>query len=346
MKRITYISHFAYPLSSEEIARLGEVTLRNNARDNITGVLICSAGVFFQTIEGDDEKIDKLFEKIKRDRRHTDILCLRTENDVSERQYPEWSMKTLNLDEDTDVLMYPIRSLFQVLAESHGVLEKYTQPTVLDFISSGINPLTIPSRETRKVIVFCDIVAFSRFTVVLSVQEIVSMVNAYLSICSNAIVKRHGEVAKYIGDCVMAYFDYENVDLAIQAGLDILADLKKVREDSPKGSPLRLLYTGIGMACGEVIEGNIGSVHKTEYTVLGDAVNQAAFLENLTRDLPRSMVLSLDVRKIASPAWSFLPLGEFDMKRGRGPIPVFSVDDPVTLSLVDPNKIIQATEGI
>jgi class 3 adenylate cyclase len=242
--------------------------------------------------------------------------------------------------------MYPIRSLFQVLAESHGVLEKYTQPTVLNFISNGINPLTIPSRETRKVILFCDIVAFSHFSAVLSVQEIVSIVSAYFGICSNAIVKHGGEVAKYIGDCVMAYFDYEDADRAIQAGLDILADLERERESSPEDSPLRLLYTGIGIAAGLVIEGNIGSEHKMEYTVLGDAVNQAAFLENLTRDLPRSLVLSSDVKGMVSEDWPFLPLGEFDMKRGQDPIPVFSVDDPLTLSPGDPHRMVQSIGAI
>lgn len=341
MKRVTYISRFAHALSREEINRIGEVAQRNNTRDEITGVLICSSGVFFQTIEGRDEKIDRLFEKIRQDSRHTELLCLKTEKDVEERQYPEWSMKTLNLDDETDVLMHPIRSLFQVLAESHSVLEKYTQPTVLNFISNGINPLTIPSQVTEKIVFFCDITAFSYFSAILSVQEIVSLVNTYLTVCTNILVKARGEVTKYVGDCVMAYFEYEQADAAVQAGLDILTHLGKLRQEAPLDSPLRFLHTGIGIACGEVIEGNIGSSSKMEYTILGDAVNQAASLETLTRRLPRALAISTEVRELTSRNWDFVSLGEHELKKGHDPIPVFSVDHPITNKPSDPLEIIE-----
>jgi class 3 adenylate cyclase len=320
-------------LSAEEIRGIGEIAQRNNARDGITGVLICCSGVFFQTIEGEDTKIEYLFEKIRKDSRHTDLLCLKTENDIPQRQYPKWSMKTQNLDENTDVLMQPIRSLFQVLAESHGVLETYTQPAVLNLINNGLNPLLIPSREINRIILFCDIVAFSNFSAVLSVSELVSLVNTYLTVCSEVIVRGNGEVTKYVGDCVMAYFNYDNPDAAIQAGMNILGELRKLRDGAPADNPIKYLQSGIGIACGKVIEGNIGSQHKQEYTVMGDPVNQAAYLESLTRELPRSLAVSSEIRRIASENWAFVRLGEFDLKRGQAPIPVYSIDDPITLRL-------------
>jgi class 3 adenylate cyclase len=237
--------------------------------------------------------------------------------------------------------MHPIRSLFQVLSESHAILERYTQPAVLKFISNGINPLTIPSTQTKKIILFCDITAFSYFSTILSAQEIVSLVNTYLTTCTDVLVEAGGEVTKYVGDCVMAYFDYDQANESLQAGLDILDRLSSVRKEAPLDSPIKFLHTGIGIACGEVIEGNIGSSSKMEYTILGEAVNQAASLETITRRLPRALAISTQVKELASRDWRFVPLGEHELKRGHDPIPVYSVDHPITQKPSDPLEIIE-----
>ena len=335
MKRITYISHFAEDLSKQDIEAIGDVAIRRNQRDEITGVLLCSGGMFFQVIEGEDGRIDDLFIKILADSRHTDVLCLKTEMDVQERQFPEWSMKVFNLDETSGILMKPVRSLIEVLGESHSVLEKYTQPTVLKFLKQGMNPLDIPPTRREKVILFSDIVSFSRFSSALPVEKIVAMVNTYFSICSKAIVDRGGEVTKFIGDCVMAYFNKEQVNEALETGMDILSSLESLRRNAPPQNPIQALYAGIGVSFGEVIEGNIGSNVKMDFTVLGDCVNQAAFLEGLTRTLPRFLVFSEDVRRITNTPRSIVSLGLHSLKAKDSPAALFSIDDPVTLKPVE-----------
>lgn len=339
MKRITYISRFARDLSAREIQQLGEVAAQNNRRDGITGVLVCSAGVFFQIIEGEDEKIDGLFERIRRDERHQHVLCLKTEFDVPRRAFPDWSMKIFNLDESHDTLMQPLRSLFQVMMESQGILEKYTQPTVLRFMHDGINPLGVEPRREEKTILFCDMVASSLFASALPVEDMMAMVNEFFDICSGVIARRGGEVTKFIGDCVMAYFPRDHVDEAIRASLDVLSALDACRKSAPADSGLQVLYCGIGLAFGEVMEGNIGSNVKMEYTILGDAVNKAAFLESLTRKLPRALVFSSGVRNMASSNWPFIHLGSYALKENQQPIPVFSIDDPTTFKPFNPAQL-------
>ncbi len=342
MKRITYISRFSRTLSHIEIDEIGHVAQKNNKKDNITGVFICSSGVFFQTIEGDDEKIDRLFTKIKHDPRHKDLICLKTEKDIGKRQYPDWSMKMLNLDDSfDDTLMIPIRSLFQVLTESNSILKRYTQPTILDFISDGINPLTIASREVNKIILFCDIVAFSYLSTVLSVRETVSLVNTYLSECAEILLRSGGEVAKYVGDCVMAYFDWDKADATIQAGEDILRRLAEIRKKAPAKSPLNYLFTGIGIACGQVVEGNIGSSSKMEYTIIGDAVNLSSSLENLTRRLPKAMAISSGVKDLARKPWPFVSMGTHQIKKRHHPVEVFSIDTLHTGKSDNPLEVIE-----
>lgn len=335
MKRLTYISKFSRPLSKEEIEDIGRISNNNNKIEDITGVLLCLGEIFFQILEGDAQKIDKVYEKILNDDRHIEILCLKTEENIQERLFPDWSMKTINLDEDTDVFIRPIKTLLKTVTESHRILEKYTQPTIFKIISSGINPLEASPRAVEKIVLFSDIVSFSTFVEKLPVESVVSIVNQYLTIVTNIITARSGEVTKFIGDCVMAYFSAEQGDDAIQASIEILTELENLRNSEPEGSPLKVLYTGIGLAQGVVIEGNIGSSVKKDYTILGDAVNVAQRLEALTRTLSWPIVFSLDVKNSLNKSWEFVELGTFHPKGKEKPIEIYSISHFVTKKQID-----------
>jgi class 3 adenylate cyclase len=341
MKRLTYISKAAPLLPFSEIQSIGNVSIRNNQRDEITGVLLYLNGLFFQMIEGEAEKIDKLYEKILKDERHTDILCLKTEYHLTERKFPNWAMKTINLDEYSDVFIQPIKSLLQTVTESHRILEKYTQPSLFRIINSGINPLTLEPRSVEKIIFFSDILSFSTFTEKLPVTEVVALVNCYFTICSQIIASHGGEVAKFIGDCVMASFTMAQADAALQSSLEILRELHKLRENAAILSPLRLLYTGIGLACGTVIEGNFGSTVKMDYSLLGDAVNVAARLEALTRHLPYTLALTAEVKNHCQKPWPFINLGKQQTKGKQHLVEVYALEEEITRKPREANVIAQ-----
>lgn len=329
MKRLTYISKFSRSLTDKDIENIGLVSAHNNRPNNITGVLLCLAGIFFQILEGDEDKIDEVYEKILNDDRHIEILCLKLEADIEERLFPDWSMKTINLDDNNDLLISPIKNLLQNVTESHRILEKYTQPTIFKIISQGLNPLEIPARKVEKIILFSDIVSFSTFADKLPVEQVVSLVSHYLTVCSKIITERGGEVTKFIGDCVMAYFDGDNADAAIEASLDILTELRVLRNVSLDGSIIRVLHAGIGLAKGTVIEGNIGSTVKKDYTILGDAVNLASRLEALTRNLSHSLVFSLEVKDSTEEMWDFVRLGTVQPKGKAEALEIYSVDSAI-----------------
>jgi adenylate cyclase len=330
MKRLAYISKVSRHLSLTEIQQIAEVSVRNNQRANITGVLLYLRGIFFQILEGEAEKIDKLYTKILADDRHTEILCLKAEHNITERMFPNWAMKTINLDENTELLIQPIKSLLQTVTESHRVLEKYTQPSVINFINHGMNPLMVSPHMVDKIIFFGDILAFSTFSEKLPVNEVVTLVNHYLTICTRVISAHGGEVIKFIGDCVMASFGKEQADAAISASLDILRELKSLRKSVDSNNPLHLLYTGIGLSYGSVIEGNVGSTVKMDYTLLGDAVNVAARLEALTRQLPYTLALTAEVKNHCQANWCFVNLGKHQAKGKQELIEVYSIDEEIT----------------
>ena len=340
MKRLTYISKLSRSLTSEQIEDIGKFAQVNNARYHITGVLLCSGGIFFQILEGEKETIDMLFAKIIKDDRHTEVLCLKNEENITERLFPDWSMKTINLDDDIDLLMKPIKTLLNSVTESHRILEKYTQPTILKIMQQGLNPLDVHPRSIERIIMFSDIMSFSTLMEKIPVEEVVELVNKYCTLCTEKIINQGGEVTKFMGDCVMSYFPVELADNALQAAIDILTEIENLRDSAPEKSILKLLYTGIGISQGIVIEGNIGSSLKKDYTILGDAVNVAQRLESLTRELPWYCVFSSGVKDSLKLNWDLVELGNFAAKGKEKKIKLYSVKHHATIKKEHRNQFI------
>ncbi len=330
MKRLTYMSRFARSLSEAEVDQIGVHASQKNKREGITGVLLCLGTLFFQIIEGEDEKIDQLFATMGKDKRHTDIICLQTELNIAQRLFPDWSMNTINLDKMTDAVLRPIKLLLERVGESQRIIEKYTQPAVSKIIAMGMDPLAVPVRKVEKIVLFTDIVAFSTISDKFPVEDVSDFVTKYLEICSRHIADRGGEVSKFIGDCVMAYFTPKQADDAIQACLDALAEMKQLRESASPESLFKLLYGGFGLSQGSVIEGNIGSHVKMDYTIIGDPVNTAARLESLTRTVGKSLTVSASVKQSTRKPWKFVYLGEFDLKGKDKVTEVYSIDSEFT----------------
>lgn len=329
MKRLTYISKFATSLCEEQIQEIGETSRRNNSRSNITGILICSRGIFFQIIEGESQSIENLYSKILQDKRHTDIVCLKTEENIQQRMFPDWSMETIDLDKNTDVLIMPIKTMLNTITESRIILEKYTQPSLLKILQKGVNPLRVEPQKVERIIMFCDLMSFSHLTEIVPVQELVEILNQFFTICTAIINRWGGEVTKFIGDCVMAYFTGEQGDEALQASLEIINELANFRDNAPPGSAAKVLYSGIGLAKGTVIQGNIGSSLKQDYTIIGDAVNTAQRLEALTRDLPYFIAFSADVKKSCRLSRGFIEVGNFQPKGKEETLTIYSLDRPL-----------------
>lgn len=335
MKRLIYISRLTNPLSTAEIEQIGIVSSANNQRVDITGLLVYFERLFFQIIEGDDQQVDHIFAKIGQDPRHQDILRLSTDDDIEQRLFPTWSMKTINLDNNASELVRPIKILLRTITESHAIIEQYTQPTILKILNQGINPLLVTPTRVEKVILFADIVSYSTISERSSIEDVFLILNTYFEICSRIILAKGGEVNKFLGDGLMAYFDAEQADDSIQACLDITQELRSLRQNSSPHSPLRLLNSGFGLAQGTVIEGNMGSRFKTDYTIIGDAVNTASRLEELTRELNRTILISETLKLNTKQPWVFVSLGKYSLKGKKMNIEVYSIDHDLFNDLKD-----------
>lgn len=100
MIRVTYLSQASSPLSADGLLGLLTQCHRNNTAKGLTGMLLFGNGTFLQSLEGEKEIVDPLIDRISKDSRHRDMKILRRD-DITERQYSEWSMGFERVTEST-----------------------------------------------------------------------------------------------------------------------------------------------------------------------------------------------------------------------------------------------------
>lgn len=156
----------------------------------------------------------------------------------------------------------------------------------------------------------------------------------------------------------MAYFDGSQADAALNCALAIVQEVDHLRHGASDNDPTKILYCGIGinrgkrdsferhewhtcLELGTVIEGNIGSAIKKDYTLLGDAVNIAARLESSTRDQKHSLVFSESVKQMTHLEWQFCELGSLTPRGRKSEIRIYSLNDPAISSAGTGQDIMQ-----
>ncbi len=172
-----------------------------------------------------------------------------------------------------------------------NIFQKYVPADVIDeFFSHPEHMLVGDSRILA--VLFSDIRGFTSISEGMAPEQIVESLNSYFSLMVDIILQRNGIVDKYIGDAIMALFGApvkhdDDVLQSVYSGFDMLETLKEFnRSQAKRGRPS--FRIGIGINYGVVTVGNIGSEKKMDYTVIGDMVNLAARLEDLTKiyDVP------------------------------------------------------------
>ncbi|MEM0953113.1 MAG: adenylate/guanylate cyclase domain-containing protein [Pseudomonadota bacterium] len=176
----------------------------------------------------------------------------------------------------------------QGLAERDQVrslLGKVVSPQIADELMS--REIELGGEEIEATILFSDIRDFTSISESHTPQAIIHLLNDYLTEM-NAIIEAHdGVVDKYIGDAIMALFGAplqrkDSARSAMQTGLDMLDAMKTLNALRQQRNELPI-DIGIGINTGKVVAGNMGSISRLNYTVLGDAVNLASRLEGLCK---------------------------------------------------------------
>ena len=189
------------------------------------------------------------------------------------------------------LLLYSVKLIVGYISESVkrrrilGAFRKYVAPEVVEEIAaSGDYRLRLGGERRDIAVLFVDIRGFTPMSEGLKPEEVVEILNEYLSLTTSAIFKNKGTLDKFIGDATMAVFNApfdldDYVFRAVSAALDIAAGSSALEEKLMARFGKSVSF-GIGVNCGDAVVGNIGCEHRMDYTAIGDTVNTAARLES------------------------------------------------------------------
>ena len=191
--------------------------------------------------------------------------------------------------------------------------------------------------ERREVtVMFVDIRDFTPFAEANTAEDTVSRLNALFEIVVPAVVDAGGHVNKFLGDGALAVFNAPN-DLADHADAAVsVAVLINRCVAEQFGGALRI---GIGINTGVVIAGTIGGGSKLEFTLIGDTVNIAARVEQLTKTTGDTILLTQQcVDALVTRPLGLVDRGSHVLKGKSAATPVFGID-PVAIEALVPSYL-------
>lgn len=177
-----------------------------------------------------------------------------------------------------------------------NAFQYYLTPSVISEMLKDPSKLKLGGDKKQLTVLFSDIRGFTTISEQLSPEELVHLLNEYLTAMTDLVFKYDGLLDKYMGDAIMAVYGapLDQPDHALRAcrtALEMLQVLKKLQiEWSAEGRPF--MNIGVGVNTGDMVVGNMGSQMRFDYTVMGDSVNLGSRLEGINKEYGTNIVIS------------------------------------------------------
>lgn len=224
---------------------------------------------------------------------------------------------------------------------------QYVPPELLVEMNEDPERYSMSGRRAELTVMFADVRGFTTLSEQMEPEALGEVMNALLSELSRVIRAGHqGTIDKYIGDCTMAFWGApvaraDHASAAVAAALDMQRALERLVPTLilPGGAHLAV---GIGLNSGPAVVGNMGSVYRMAYTVLGDTVNTASRLEGVSKAYGVGIVASEHVRAAAGDAFLWRELDRVRVKGRETPLSIFEPLGLVTEA--SPSRIEQVAQ--
>lgn len=208
------------------------------------------------------------------------------------------------------------------------LFDRYVTPQVADYaIQHGAE---LGGQLVEASVLFADIRGFTSLTEQMEPAALIALLNRYFQAVSTVIIEHGGLVNKMGGDSLLAVFGTplnpadDHPQQAVRAAQGLLMAMEAFNQGQVrKGEPT--LRIGVGVATGPVLAGNVGSLERLEYTVIGDAVNLASRLEAMTKELDATVLLSEATAATVQKWASLRPIGRVQVRGKQEPVQVYAL---------------------
>ncbi len=229
--------------------------------------------------------------------------------------YPVLTMMTIYLG----ITVYRYVTEEREKKKIRGAFQYYLTASVINEMLKDPDKLKLGGDKKDLSVLFSDIRGFTTVSEKLTPEELVHLLNEYLTAMTNIVFKYDGLLDKYMGDAIMAVFGapLDQPDHALRAcrtALDMMEELKALQKKwADEGRPV--LDIGVGINTGDMVVGNMGSEMRFDYTVMGDSVNLGSRLEGINKEYGTNIVISEFTYEAVREA---LCCRELDMVRVKG----------------------------
>ncbi|HEX4944863.1 MAG TPA: adenylate/guanylate cyclase domain-containing protein [Usitatibacteraceae bacterium] len=208
------------------------------------------------------------------------------------------------------VLLYFLNMVYGFFAEARsrrlitGLFGTYVPKELVDEMAKNPGHYSMKGESREMTVLFSDIRDFTSISEGLTPENLKELMNTYLTAMTEEVQEKRGTIDKYIGDAIMAFWgaplaDPDHATHALETGIAMQKGLRGL--DAPfakRGWPP--LHIGVGINCGMMNVGDMGSKFRRSYTVIGDAVNLASRLESLTKEYGVGILVSENIVRKAT----------------------------------------------
>ena len=219
---------------------------------------------------------------------------------------------------------------FRLRQQIKKQFEHYLDPRMVKRLQKDPSLLKLGGETRTMTFMFSDIRGFTPISEKYkgNPQGLTKLINRFLTRMTNIIIKNGGTVDKFMGDCIMAFWNAPlntpgHEKLAVRTALQMQKELKKLNRELKK-EKLPQINIGIGINTGQALVGNMGSDQRFDYSVIGDDVNLASRLESSSKELGHTLVIGEKTKKKCK-GFKFKSLGTINVKGKTEHIKVFTI---------------------
>ncbi len=218
-----------------------------------------------------------------------------------------------------------------------GAFSQYLSPALVEQLAADPDKLVLGGETKQMTFLFCDVRGFTTISESFKYnpQGLTKLINRFLTPLTNEIINKEGTIDKYMGDCIMAFWNAPiNVELheklACESALNMhkaLAELNNLRQIEAQESKIDFLELkiGIGVNTGGCVVGNMGSDQRFDYSVLGDAVNLASRLEGQSKGYGVKTVIGSETYQKIKEHFAILQLDKIAVKGKKESVAIFAL---------------------
>jgi Adenylate cyclase, family 3 (some proteins contain HAMP domain) len=210
-----------------------------------------------------------------------------------------------------------------------GAFQYYLTASVINEMLKDPTKLKLGGDKKDLSVLFSDIRGFTTISEKLTPEELVGLLNEYLTAMTNIVFKYDGLLDKYMGDAIMAVFGApldqpDHARRACLTALEMMEDLHNLQKKW-EAEERPILNIGIGINTGDMVVGNMGSEMRFDYTVMGDMVNLGSRLEGINKEYGSNIIISEFTHNVVQDSMSCRELDWVRVKGKNKPVKIFEL---------------------